>query len=293
MLVTSRVSGRVSVIYMKEGARVAAGDPLVLLEDDTEKASLRSAAAAAAEARAHLTRLQSLSENGLVSRYELDRQSRAQETAEANLELARVLLDQRTIRAPFSGIVGFRAISPGTLVQPGTGIVTLDARDDIRVLFSVAETLVSSISVGEPVEASAAAHRGRRYAGRIETLGTRLDEVTRALPVQAPPECRRQPHPWHAPHAAHLGEARTVTFVPEAALAPENAKQFLWRVSDGMAQRIPVEVGVRGDGWVEITSGAAAGDRVVLEGAGNLRQGSAVREVPSPGAALTLARSEG
>ena len=128
VVVTSRVSGRVSRIYMTEGARVQAGDPLVLLEDDTEKASLRTTAAASAEAQSHYARLQSLSEQGLVSTYERDRQRQALEAAEAKLELARVLLDQRTIRAPFSGVVGFRTISPGTLVQPGTGIVARCAR---------------------------------------------------------------------------------------------------------------------------------------------------------------------
>ncbi len=293
--VTSRVSGRVSRIYMKEGARVEAGDPLVLLEDDTEKASRRTAAAAAAEAQSQYTRLQSLSEQGLVSHYERDQQRQALEIAQAQLELANVLLDQRTIRAPFSGVVGFRGISPGTLVQPGTGIVTLDARDDIRVLFSVAETLVSSISVGEEVEASAAAYRGRKYVGRIETLGTRLDEVTRAMPVQALFKNKDASLiPGMMLTLRISAKPRPVTFVPEAALAPENARQFVWRISDaGVAERLPVDVGVRGDGWVEITSGIAEGDHVVLEGAGNLRPGTAVRVVPSPGTPLAVTSTEG
>jgi membrane fusion protein (multidrug efflux system) len=295
VLVTSRVSGRVSRIYMTEGAGVRAGDPLVLLEDDTEKASLRTATASAAEAESQYLRLQSLSDRGLVSQYERDRQRQVLEKAQAELELARVLLDQRTIRAPFSGVVGFRAISPGTLVQPGTGIVTLDAREHMRVMFSVAETLVSSISVGEEVQAGAAAYRGRKYSGRIETLGTRLDEATRAMPVQA---LFRNTDGSLIPGMMLTlrisAKPRKVIFIPEAALAPENARQFVWRVSsDGLAQRVAVELGVRGDGWVEIVSGLAEGERVVLEGSGNLRQGTVVREVPAPGTPLAVMSNEG
>src|SRR5690606_37922510 len=126
----------VSKIFLVEGAHANAGDPLVQLEDDTERARLRYATAAAAEAQSQLTRLASLAERGLVTRLELERQQRTVEAAQAALELSRVLLDQRTIRAPFAGVVGFRQVSPGSLVQPGTNIVTLDACEQMRVHFS-------------------------------------------------------------------------------------------------------------------------------------------------------------
>lgn len=294
VFITSRVSGRVSRIFLTEGAHAAAGDPLVLLEDDAERAALRSATAAANEAQSQLERLESLAARGLVSQYERDRQRRTVETAQAELELNRVLLDQRTIRAPFAGVVGFRQVSPGALVQPGTGIVSLDACDEMRVQFSVPETLVANIQTADTVEAVTAAYPGRVYLGRIAARGTRVDEVTRAIPAQAIFENRDDSLlPGMMLTLRIQARPRQSTYIPEAALAPENARQFVWKIdAASSAQRVAVEIGVREEGWVEILSGIDANDRVVVEGSGNLRPGAAVREVPRPGPALVSVRNE-
>jgi membrane fusion protein, multidrug efflux system len=288
VFITSRVSGRVSRIFLTEGARAAKGDPLVLLEDDAERASFRTAVAAAEEAHAQLERLESLADRGLVSKYERDRQRRAVETTQAELELSRVLLDQRTIRAPFDGVVGFRQVSPGTLVQPGVHIVSLDYSDDMRVLFSVPETLLGSVQPGGSVEAFTAAYPGRKYLGRIVARGTRVDEVTRAVPAQAMFDNRDGSLLPGMLLTLHIqARSRRLTYIPEAALAPDQARQFVWRIDDaGSAQRVEVAIGVREQGWVEILSGIDAGDRVVIEGVENLRQGIAVREIVRPAHAL-------
>ena len=284
VFITSRVSGRVSRIFLTEGARAAKGDPLVVLEDDAERASLRSAVAAAAEAQAQLERLESLAGQGLVSQYERDRQRRTVETTQAELELSRVLLDQRTIRAPFDGVVGFRQVSPGTLVQPGAQIVSLDYSDEMRVLFSVPETLLASVRPGGHVEAVTAAYPGRRYTGRIVARGTRVDEVTRAVPAQAMFDNRDGSLLPGMLLTLHIqARPRPITYIPEAALAPDQARQFVWRIeADGSAHRVEVAIGVREQGWVEILSGIDAGDRVVVEGVDNLRPGAAIREVARP-----------
>jgi membrane fusion protein, multidrug efflux system len=294
VLVTSRVSGRVSRIFLTEGAHAAAGDPLVLLEDDAERAGLRSAAATVAEVEAQLRRIESLAATGLVARYDLDRQHRAVEAAQAELQLRQVLLDQRTIRAPFAGVIGFRQVSPGTLVQPGASIVSLDACDEMRVQFSVPETMMARAQPNDPVEAVTAAYPGRSYAGRIATRGTRIEEATRAVPAQAVFENRDGSLlPGMMLTLRIRAKPRQLVSVPEAALAPENGRQFVWTIdASDSAQRSPVELGVRERGWVEITAGIAAGDEVIVEGAGNLQPGARVRQIPRPGAAAVSMRNE-
>lgn len=294
VFVTSRVSGRVSKIFLTEGARAAKGDPLVLLEDDAERAGFRSAVAAAEEAQAQLARLESLAGSGLVSQYERDRQRRAVETTQAELELSRVLLAQRTICAPFDGVIGFRQVSPGTLVQTGVPIVSLDNSDDMQVLFSVPETLLGSVQRSEQVEAVTAAYPGRKYIGRIVARGTRVDEATRAVPAQAMFENRDGSLLPGMLLTLHIqARPRPLTYVPEAALAPDQARQFVWRIdAGGSAQRVEVAIGVREQGWVEILSGIDAGDRVVVEGVDNLRPGAAVREITRPAPALASDRTK-
>jgi membrane fusion protein (multidrug efflux system) len=159
----------------------------------------------------------------------------------------------------------------------------------MRVQFSVPETLLASVQPSDHVEAVTAAYPGRTYIGRIVTRGTRVDEVTRAVPTQAMFDHRDGSLlPGMLLTLQVQARPRPVTYIPESALAPNHARQFVWRIdTDGLARQIEVAIGIREQGWVEILSGIAAGDRVVVEGVENLRQGAAVREVARPALALT------
>jgi membrane fusion protein (multidrug efflux system) len=287
VLVTARVSGRVEEIYFKEGARTAANAPLVRLEDDEERAELKAAEAEAEQAEARNSRLAELSGKGLVPRDSLEEQNQVLKSAQARLELARVRLGQRTVRAPFAGVLGFRQQSLGSLVQPGSPIVTLDQVDTLRVEFSVSEALLGDLAPGAVVSVRAAAWPEREFKGKISAVDTRVDEVTRAAKVQALLDNKDGAlKPGMLLNVSAQGRRRSALFVPEAAVAPENTRQFVWRVAAGdTAEKVEVALGARLTGSVEVLQGLAAGERVVLEGHAQLRPGRPVREVPSPGAA--------
>ena len=287
VLVTARVSGRIVAIDFKEGTRARAGQPLVRLEDDEERADLKAAQAEAEQAESRYTRLTELSEKGLVPRDQLEQQEQVLKSAQARLELARVRLEQRTVRAPFAGVLGFRQQSLGSLVQAGSPIVTLDQVDTLRVEFSVSEALLGDLSPGAIVEVRAAAWPERLFKARISALGTRVDEVTRAAPVQALLDNKDNAlKPGMLLNVRAQGRKRSALFVPEAAIAPENSLQFVWRVGAGDAvEKVAVTLGARLTGSVEVLHGLAAGERVVLEGQSQLRPGRPVREVQSPGTA--------
>jgi membrane fusion protein (multidrug efflux system) len=286
VLVTARVSGRVEEIYFKEGAKTAAGQALVRLEDDEERADLKAAQAEAEQAESRHQRLTELSGKGLVPRDSLEEQNQVLKSAQARLELARVRLEQRTVRAPFAGVLGFRQQSLGSLVQPGTPIVTLDQVATLRVEFSVAEALVGDLAPGATVEVRAAAWPERTFTGKISAIDTRVDEVTRAAKVQARLDNRDNAlKPGMLLTVRAQGRPRRALFVPEAAVAPENEQQFVWRVAGDTVEKVEVALGARLTGSVEVASGLAAGDRVVVEGHTQLRPGRPVREVPSPGSA--------
>jgi membrane fusion protein, multidrug efflux system len=286
VLVTSRVSGRVEQIFFTEGAQARVGQPLVRLEDDEERAELAAAQAAADQADSRYRRLQELTAQGLIPKDQLEEQAQLQRSAQARLELARVRLAQRTVRAPFAGVLGFRQVSPGTLVQPGSAIVSLDAVQTLRVEFSVPEVLVGGLTAGTPIQARAAGYPDRIFDGTISVIGTRVDEVTRAIPVQAAVangDGLLKPGMLLVVHAQ--AGTRRASFVPEAAVMPEYSEQFVWRITaDKTAEKVRVLLGARIPGQVEVVSGVSPGDRVVVEGHTNLRPGRAVREVERPAA---------
>ena len=284
VLVTSRVSGRIEQFYFKEGARATAGQPLVRLEDDEERAELKAAEAEAEQAGSRHRRLTELSAKGLVPRDQLEQQNQVLTSAQARLELARVRLAQRTVRAPFAGALGFRQQSLGSLVQPGSPIVTLDSVATLRVEFSVSEALLGDLAPGASVDVRAAAWPDRTFSGKISALGTRVDDVTRAAPVQAQLDNRDGAlKPGMLLTVRAQGRPRRALFVPESALAPENARQFVWRVAaDDTVEKVEVALGARLTGSVEVRTGLAAGERVVVEGHAQLRPGRAVRTVATP-----------
>ncbi len=282
--VTSRVSGRVRAIHFQEGTAIQSGDPLVTLEIDEERAELSAAQASAEQAESRYRRLRELSEKGLTSTDQLEQQANEQKSANARLELAQVQLAQRTIRAPFSGVLGFREVSLGTLVTPGVVIVNLDKTDTIRVDFAVPETLLTLLTAGSEVQAQSAAYVNRTFTGTISTLASRVDPATRAIGVQARiRNTERLLKPGMLLTLKVSGPKRRARFVPEAALIPENDRQFVWRLKGADAvEKIPVQIGTREPGWVEIVSGLEIDDRIVVEGGIHLRPGRPVRVVEAP-----------
>jgi len=147
--------------------------------------------------------------------------------------------------------------------------------------------MIAHLQEGTPVEGRAAAWRDRSFSGKVTAIGTRVDEVTRAVPVQALIDnSQRLLRPGMLMTLSVQTKPRLLRFIPEAALAPENARQFVWRVQpDATVEKCAVTIGLRATGWVEILDGLNLGDRIVAEGIANLRPGRVVREVTAAGVA--------
>ena len=124
--VTAKVSEIVQTVHFDSGQQVRAGDPLITLSDRQQQASLAEAQAAADEAERLYRRQNELAQQQLIARAQLDNQRAARDAAKARVAQIRAQLADRVIRAPFSGVLGLRQVSPGALVTPGVAIATLD-----------------------------------------------------------------------------------------------------------------------------------------------------------------------
>src|SRR5690606_23956924 len=115
------------------------------------------------EAEQQYERIKDLVSRGSMAQARLDEQTALRNAAKARVEALAARLKDRLIRAPFTGVLGFRQVSPGTLVQPNTPIVTIDDIDVIKLDFAVPEQFVAALAVGQDVEARAAAYEGRIF----------------------------------------------------------------------------------------------------------------------------------
>ena len=172
------------------------------------------------------------------------------------------------MRAPFSGVLGLRRVSVGAYVQPSTVITTLDDIAKVKVDFTVPEAWLPQIQPGMTIVAQNIAWPGLLFRGEITTIDTRLDARTRAATFRA--QVDNADHKLRPGMLLRLKIERgqdAVLQVPEEALIAAGSTHSVLRVqADGLARRVPVEIGRRQAGSVEITAGLEPGDQVVIEG---------------------------
>jgi membrane fusion protein, multidrug efflux system len=277
--ITAKVSNRIEAIRFAEGQRVAKGTVLVQLDRAQAAADLAEAEANLAEARRQLGRGQDLELTQALSRAQLDQLQTAVTTAAARVAAARSRLDDTVIRAPFAGRTGFRRVSVGGLVSAGAIITTLDDSSIIKLEFTVPQSFIGELATGLPVAARVDGLGERVFEGRIATLGSRVDPVTRSIAVRAElpnPDGALKPGMFMS--VKLKGRAVPTLVLPEQALVPDEGRNYVFVVSDGRAQRREVTTGLRRPGSVAITAGLADGERVIVDGTFRARDGAPVVE---------------
>jgi len=280
VIVTAKVSETVQQVHFDSGDVVAKGAILVTLSGQQQHASLAEAQASANEADRLYKRQSELAAQQLIARSQLDTQRAARDAANARVAQMRAQLGERTIRAPFAGVLGIRQVSPGALVTPGTPIATLDSLRQVYVDFPVPESALSQVAPGQRVRGRAEAFPGRVFEGTVEIIAARIDPATRAVTVRADfPNPERELRPGMLVSVEVERPARQALLVPEIAVVQVGQTTFVYRVkADGSVEQARVSIGARRDGKAEITEGLEPGDRIVVDGTGKLRPGDKVAE---------------
>jgi membrane fusion protein (multidrug efflux system) len=276
---TASVSEIVSNVGFQDGDFVEQGRILVEITNTSEASRLAEAQANVDDAKRQMSRLQNLSNSNLVADNELDQARTNLETANARLEGVLVDMDDRLVRAPFSGFLGFRNVSEGTLLTPGMVITTLDDVSVIKLDFTIPEVYLAEVGVGQEITARSIVYKDKQFSGVINVVGSRIDPVPRGVSIRAQldnPDLRLRPGMLMTVALA-LNEER-VLVVPERSVIASQGQQFVYTVgAENRVFRVSVGLGRRRDGLVEITEGLQVGDQVISEGVIRVRPGLTVR----------------
>lgn len=277
----TQVSGRVTQLNMQDGTYVEAGQLLLKLDDREPQARLMQAEVNLREAQRQLQRYQRLQASQSISQDQLDQQQASVDTAEAQLLAARAEVERYSITAPFSGFLGEQKLTPGMLLDSGQVLTTLDDLSQMRVHFSLAEKHLSLLATGQKIQARVLAWPEQDFQGEVVSLGTRIDPVTRNLPVRGRlnnPDLLLRP-----------GMLATLTLettprqsllVPARSLTYDGDEKAVFMVNaEGEVTRRLVEIGITRARQIEIISGLEAGDQVVDQGVVKVREGMTVRVV--------------
>ena len=295
--VTTEAGGVVRSIEFDAGQPVAAGAVLVRLNTANEDATLKALQASAQLARVQADRWQKLSRDQLVSKDDAQQKLTAAATAQAQVEAQRALVAQKTIRAPFSGVLGIRKVNLGQYVAPGAAVVSLQQLDPIYLDFSLPEQEIGKMVVGTRIRASVDALPGQVFEGEVTAIEPQVDANTRNFKVQATlPNPDRAMRPGgFAKVGFDLGGARDVVVIPQTAVSFNpygNAVFVVSKVKRNpgekdmqgkpltgdkfvVTQRFVKTGATRGD-LIAVTDGLKPGEQVVTSGLLKLRNDAEV-----------------
>lgn len=276
--ITAQQTELITQVLFDDGDMVKANQLLVQLNDAQEQARVVELQANIDEAKRQYERVKNLSLTRVTSEQIVDEQYAKVQALEAQLDVAKAQLADLQVRAPFTGVLGIRNVSKGSLIQPGDEITTLDDISVINVDFSVAEGQLASLSLGQSVVAHSVAYPGMDFNGEIKTIGSRVDPVARSVLVRAEVDNEEgRLRPGMLLQVTLQKRVLQTLVIPEKALVPVQKKQYVYVVKDGVIEQREVVIGERKPGLVQVVSGLDAGEVIVTEGTLRVQDGSQVR----------------
>ena len=288
VVVSADLPGTVASIEFESGKRVQAGDVLVRLDSRQEQAQL-----AAAKAQQHLTsvnleRLRTLRAQGVAAAAEFDQAEAEAMQAEARVNEIRATIERKTIRAPFSGVLGIRQVNLGQYLNPGQAVVPLQSRHPVYVDFSVPQQEINNLHVGNKLSVKVEGDTNAAATGKITAVNSVIDQATRNVNVRATFENsdERLVPGMFVEASVSVGENRPVIALPSSSISHAPYGDFVFIVENlkgkdstttyrGVRQQLVRLGSSRGD-QVAIAQGVQPGQEVVTSGVFKLRSGAAV-----------------
>ena len=286
--VSADLPGIVDRIAFDSGKTVGKRDILVQLDTRQEQAQLAGAESQLQLAKLNFERMQGLVQQDAVSRAEYDAAAAAHQQAEARLGEIRATIERKTIRAPFSGVLGIRQVNLGQYLTGGAPVVPLQSLNPVYVNFGVPQQEAAQIRPGRSVQITVGELGDSKFTGRVSALDSVVDETTRNVQVQATlanPGGKLRPGMFVQAQVM-LGAGRQVVALPASAInyAPYGDSVFV--VSDlknpqgqpyrGVRQQVVKLGDARGD-QIAVLTGIKPGEEIVTSGVFKLRNGVPVQ----------------
>lgn len=274
----SEISGKIVEILFREGAFVSKGDLLVKINDSDLQAELRKAASKVKLIEDREARQRQLAQNQMISQEDYESTLNDLEASKAEYDLIKSRIDKTEIRAPFSGVVGLREVSEGSFVTSTTNIARLQNLSNLKVDFAIPQKYAAQVKIGDEISFKLSGS-DFQYKAKIFAIEPKIDPSTRTLKLRAICTATyKNLFPGAFVNAAlDLKETDQAILIPSVAIVPELKGQLVYLYKGGTVMPQKVEIGLREDKQVQITSGLTAGDTVVTSGILQMRPGIKVK----------------
>ena len=293
IMLRPEVAGRVQSIHFADGQQVAAGAALVTLDDALVRAELNEANANLANSKRAYARATELAQKQLIAKADLDKAQAALGVDQARAASAATRMSKAQIRAPFGGVLGLRKVSVGDYVAAGQDLVELVRLDPLEIELRAPETALASLAVGQKVLFGVDAFRDERFTATLVAISPIVELGGRSVALRARfdnPGSKLRPG-MSVRVRIELDSNAQALLVPEQAIVPMGEQKNVYTVVQGKAKLVPVTIGMRLPGLVEVTSGVKDGDEVIVAGIQKIGDGAPVAPKPMAAAAAAPAAS--
>lgn len=280
--VRPEVAGRIEKIHFTEGQQLPAGALMFSLDSALTRADLNEANANLQNTSRAYARASELAGKQLIAKADLDTKQAELAVNQARAASARTRLEKSAIRAPFSGVTGLRQVSVGDYVTAGQAMVDLVRLDPIEIDLRAPEVVLSTLAVGQKVDFAVDSFRDERFTASVVAIAPTVDAGGRSVSLRARldnPEQKLRPG-MSATVRIELSQSKPALMIPEQAIWPSGEQKMVYLVVKGKAKLVPVTLGTRVPGFVEVTSGIKSGDEVIVAGQLKLQDGAPVTSKP-------------
>ena len=271
------VAGRITDFKVNGGDLVEKNQVIVELENKDQLLAVRMATSKLLEAKRLLGRSEMLRRSRVKSTANVQDAQTFHERAQLELRQAEEALADRTLRAPFAGVVGIPKVENGDRVTDTTHIINIDNRETLLVEFDVAERYLARLKVGQKVTANIPSYPDRIFTGAIRRLDSRVEPLSRTIRVRATfPNKDDLLRPGMSFFVELVLAGAEYTVVPQLALQWDSGTSYVWKVKKRKAKKVAVRSVKRLDNRILVDGKLEVGDLVVVEGVQRLREGRKV-----------------
>ena len=278
VVIRPEIAGRIVKIHFTEGESTNAGAPLVSMDTSDLRAKLAANEADVMVNRQRFDRAKNMAGQKFVSQQAVDEANSNLSRATALKQETLAQLAKAEIRAPFKGMLGLRKVSTGAYLKACEDIVNLEDIGSLKLDFRVPEAFLSKIAKGQDVNVRVDAFPKETFSGKIFAIEPAIDAQTRTVLLRARiPNVEAKLMPGLFARVNLILERRGAALVvPEEAIVPKGDAFQVVKVVDGKADFVPVKIGRRRPGEVEILEGLKVNDTVITDGQMKLQPGAPV-----------------
>lgn len=272
------VSGKIIKLNINEGEKVKRGDLLLKINDSELQAQLKKAEIKRKFAAEKEARQKIMFEKNLLSKEAYDIILNDLNTAEADVENIKALIDKTEIKAPFDGVIGLRYISPGSYVTPASKIASLQNISKVKIDFSIPQKFAHLINRGKTIKITSGTD-SRVYEGKVFAVEPKIDPSTRTLQVRA--ICDNSHNYFisgsYTTVSIDLDNVTNSITIPTQALVNDITGEKVFIYNKGKAVPRKITSGIRNETDVQVIDGIKTGDTIIVSGIMNLRPKVKVR----------------